>query len=333
MELERRIQGPEEQKIHSFIKGLKTDFFYALWPLLALKNNSTIDMIIELAQRIEDNQRMHLESTLSVFAPVFSEKINNSKDPDLNPVLINPSNPLIKDNKIVVHLDCNNPSLPPSVPRNNDNQNNRIINNNVPNQRPNHANINFFGEDPLVEATDESASQPEENPFYAFNLTNDDHDMDELAINTSELTRKKKKAKIDFVIDSKKTSTLTADNNKPPKAKIDKPSIQPMTNIYGNKKKDLDIAKAIFVCINGISIETNIEVSEAKKYTIIVGNKWLKKAKMLLDYELCKLTIRCSEKPIVVKCCHWTTPLVSKQNQEKEQSDKSDDNKSNEEED
>ncbi|KAG9292143.1 hypothetical protein G9A89_005287 [Geosiphon pyriformis] len=35
-----------------------------------------------------------------------------------------------------------------------------------------------------------------------------------------------------------------------------------------------------------------MEVSEAKEYTIIISNKWLKKAKVLLDYELCELTIR-----------------------------------------
>ncbi|KAG9288958.1 hypothetical protein G9A89_019580 [Geosiphon pyriformis] len=125
--------------------------------------------------------------------------------------------------------DCNNPPLPPPVLRNNDAQNNRINNNNVPNQRPNHANINFFGEDPLVEATGESASQPEENPFYAFNLTDDDHDMDELAINPSESTRKKKKAKVDFVLDPNKASTSTVDNNEPPKAKVFKnpPKLEP----------------------------------------------------------------------------------------------------------
>ncbi|KAG9287211.1 hypothetical protein G9A89_008841 [Geosiphon pyriformis] len=58
MELEKRTQGP----------GLRTDLSYAFWPLLALKNNSTMDMTIELAQKIENNQRMHLGSTLSVFA-------------------------------------------------------------------------------------------------------------------------------------------------------------------------------------------------------------------------------------------------------------------------
>ncbi|KAG9297280.1 hypothetical protein G9A89_009962 [Geosiphon pyriformis] len=71
IELEKRTQGPgktEKQKIHSFTKGLRTDLSYALWPLLVLKNNPTMNMAIELAQRIEDNQRMHLGSTLLVFA-------------------------------------------------------------------------------------------------------------------------------------------------------------------------------------------------------------------------------------------------------------------------
>ncbi|KAG9299317.1 hypothetical protein G9A89_013965 [Geosiphon pyriformis] len=48
---------------------LRTDLLYALWLLLALKDNPTMDMAIELAQRIEDNQRMHLEFILLVFAP------------------------------------------------------------------------------------------------------------------------------------------------------------------------------------------------------------------------------------------------------------------------
>ncbi|KAG9289409.1 hypothetical protein G9A89_007970 [Geosiphon pyriformis] len=71
-----------------------------------------------------------------------------------------------------------------------------------------------------------------------------------------------------------------------------------------------------------------MKVSEAKEYTIIVGNEWLKKAKALLDYELCELTIRCDEKPIVVKCCHWTTPPVPKQSQKEKQSNKSDNKES-----
>ncbi|KAG9294464.1 hypothetical protein G9A89_001969 [Geosiphon pyriformis] len=113
--------------------------------------------------------------------------------------------------------------------------------------------------------------------------------------------------------------------------KINEPSTQPITNIHSDKKKDLDITKAVLVYINDINIKTDIEVSEAKEYTIIVGNEWLKKAKTLLDYELCELTIRCGEKLIVVKCCHWTTFPATKQNQEKKQSDESNDDESDDE--
>ncbi|KAG9304980.1 hypothetical protein G9A89_007383 [Geosiphon pyriformis] len=510
MKLEKRTQGLEEivtkyakairkliKHIHSFIKRLRTDLLYALWPLLALKNNPTMDMAIELAQKIEDNQRIHLGSTLPVFAPApvmapapqmaaasFAAQTQDPNEQLIDRLTANLAQLLeslaqaVRENQqfqrprfescfnqpqqpsyqrqqncglpVCYHCgltghffrDCNNPPLSFPAPRNNNTQNNRSNNNNILNQKPNYANINFFGEDLLVEATGESTSQPKENLFYAFNLTDDDHNMDELAINTSELTRKKKKAKIDFVLNPNKTSKSSANNNKPPKAKvfknppkleppeivqksglyfvvknfmetslhiifgqlmthsqfkknlhkslipkkktpktnkclyqaeladnsnvtplickaqvanyfidlilnsgssvsviakhflkaigrkIDESFTKPMTNIHGDKKKDLGIAKAIPVRINSISIETDMEVSKAKKYTKIVGNEWLKKAKALLDYKLCKLIIRCSEKPIVVKCHYWTTPPISKQNQEEKQSDESNNDES-----
>ncbi|KAG9292532.1 hypothetical protein G9A89_006903 [Geosiphon pyriformis] len=69
LEMFDTLSSKKEQMIHSFTKRLRTDLSYALWPLLALKDNFTMDMAIELAQRIKDNQRMHLKSTLPVFAP------------------------------------------------------------------------------------------------------------------------------------------------------------------------------------------------------------------------------------------------------------------------
>ncbi|KAG9304253.1 hypothetical protein G9A89_019815 [Geosiphon pyriformis] len=361
---------------------------------------------------------MHLEFTLPVFAPASvmvsasqmaaTSFVAQTQDPNEQQQNCGPPVCYYCGLTEYFSRDCNNSLLFSPAPRNNDNQNNRIINNNVPNQRPNHANINFFEENLLVKS--ESANQPEENPFYVFNLIDDNHDIDKLAINTSESTRKKKKTKVDFALNPNKTSKSTVNNNELPKAKVFKnppklksPEIvqkfglysvvkdlietsahitfgQLMTNLQFRKdlckslipkKKtpktnkhlcqaglvdnsnvtslickaqvagyfiDLILdsglsvnviakhflkaigkkinkpstrlmtnihVKAVPVRINSISIETNMEVSEAKEYTII-------KAKALLDYKLCELIIRCGEKLIV-------------QNQEEEQSDKSND--------
>ncbi|KAG9298651.1 hypothetical protein G9A89_012719 [Geosiphon pyriformis] len=419
---------------------LKSDLSYALWPFLALKDNPIIDMAIELAQKIEDNQRIHLGSTLLVFALALVM----APAPQIAAISFaaqtqNPNEQLI--DRFTANFAWLLEPLAQTVRENQQLQKSKFETRFNQPQQP------LYQKQQNCGPSGESASQLEENFFYAFNLTNNNYDMDELAINTSESTKKKKKAKVNFILDPNKASKLSADNNEPPKTKvfknppklelskivqksgsysvvknlmetpvhitfgqlmahpqfrkdlckslipkkktpktnkhshqaeladnsnftllickaqvpgyfinlilnsgssvsviakhffkaigrkIDEPSTRPMTNIHSDKKKGLGIAKAIPVHINDISIETDMEVSEAKEYTIIVGNKWLKKAKALLNYELCELTIRCDERPIVVKCQHWTTPPVLKQNQEEEQSDELDNNKSDDEED
>ncbi|KAG9284814.1 hypothetical protein G9A89_003737 [Geosiphon pyriformis] len=161
-------------------------------------------MVIELAQKIEDNQRMHLRFTLPIFAPTpqmaaafFAVQTQNPNEQLINRLTANlvqlleslaqalqqPSYQRQQNYSLSVCYYC---ELTEHFSRdcNNDNQNNRTINNNIFNQRPNYANINFFGENLLVEAT------------------------------------KKKKTKVDFVLDSNKALTSIADNNKPLKAKV-----------------------------------------------------------------------------------------------------------------
>ncbi|KAG9294460.1 hypothetical protein G9A89_001965 [Geosiphon pyriformis] len=292
-------------------------------------------MAIELAQRIEDNQRMHLESTLPVFAPVLvmapapqmAATSFAAQTQDLNEQLIN---------RLTANLAQLLESLAQAVRDNQQLQRPRFENCfNQPQQSPYQRQQNCG---PLVcyrytPPKSENASQPEENPFYTFNITNDDHNMDELAINISESTRKKKKAKVDFVLDPNKPSTSTADNNEPPKTKVFKNLLNNVTPLICKVQVAGYFIDLILDSGSSVSVIAKhfLEAIEAKKYTIIVGNKWLKKAKALLDYELCELTIKCGEKPIIVKCSHWTTPPVNKQNQEKKQLDELDDEESNKE--
>ncbi|KAG9303765.1 hypothetical protein G9A89_018662 [Geosiphon pyriformis] len=151
--------------------------------------------------------------------------------------------------------------------------------------------------------------------------------MNKLAINTSESTKKKKKAKIDFVIDPKKASTSTVDNNELPKAKVFKnpPKLEPPEIVQKSEPycvvKDL-IETPVHIIfgqlMTHLQFRKNLHKLLIPKKKIPKTNKWLKKAKALLDYELCKLIIRCDEKPI---------------NQEEKQSDESDDDESDDNED
>ncbi|KAG9302214.1 hypothetical protein G9A89_020648 [Geosiphon pyriformis] len=72
MELERRTQGPGEivTEYAKAIRKIKNQFILCSLASLGPERQSTMDMAIELAQRIKDNQRIHLGSTLPVFAPV-----------------------------------------------------------------------------------------------------------------------------------------------------------------------------------------------------------------------------------------------------------------------
>ncbi|KAG9288422.1 hypothetical protein G9A89_015628 [Geosiphon pyriformis] len=192
-----------------------------------------MDMAIELVQRIEDNQRMYLDTfsfcsypneqlidrltaNLAQLLEPLAQAVRDNQQlqrPRFEPCFNQSQQPLYQRQQncgplVCYHCgltghfsrDCNNLPLPPLASRNNDNQNNRTINNNAPNQRLNHTNINFFGEDSLVEAT---VYQP--------------------------LNWKKKKTKVDFILDPNKPFISTADNNEPLKAKVFKnpPKLEP----------------------------------------------------------------------------------------------------------
>ncbi|KAG9304254.1 hypothetical protein G9A89_019816 [Geosiphon pyriformis] len=391
IELEKKIQGSDEVVIEyakTIRKRTKDSFLYK-----KIKNRSVLCFLAPSGPERQfhneyDNQKIHLGSTLLVFALAFqmaaTSFVTQTQDPNeqlidgLTANLTQLLKPLAQAQppfqrqqncglpvcyycRLTGHFsrDCNNSSL--------------TINNNVLNQRPNHVNINFFEENPLVEATKKKKAKVDFalDPNKTFKSTVNNNELPKTKVfkNPSKLELPKivqksrpysvvknlmetsvhiifgqlmthsqfRKDFYKFLILKKKTpktnkhlcqARLTDNSNVTPlicKAqvaeaidkKINELSTKLITNVNSNKKKSLDIAKAVSVQINNISIETNIKVSKVKKYTIIVRNKWLKKAKVLIDYELCELIIRC----------------ISKQNQKEKQLDESNNNESNEEED
>ncbi|KAG9306086.1 hypothetical protein G9A89_015990 [Geosiphon pyriformis] len=241
-----------------------------------------MNITIELVQKIEDNQRMHLRSILPVFAPASVMLIN----------------------KLTVNLVWLLESLAQASQQ-------------LPYQRQqNH--------DPLVCYHCKNASQLEKNIFYAFNLIDNNHDINKLAINTSESTKKKKKAKVDFVLDPKKTPKT---NKHPCQAElINNSNVTPLIckAQVADYSIDLILNSRLSVSIIVKHFLEAIERKINKSFTWPITNK----AKALFDYELCELIIKYGEKPIVVKCYHWTTLSIPKQNQEEKQTDESDNDKS-----
>ena len=73
--------------------------------------------------------------------------------------------------------------------------------------------------------------------------------------------------------------------------KIDEPSRRDLSNVHGQRKRALGIAKEVPVTVNGVTIAADMEVMDTDAYAIIIGNGWLKEAKALIDYETCQMTI------------------------------------------
>ncbi|KAG9297947.1 hypothetical protein G9A89_018775 [Geosiphon pyriformis] len=103
---------------------------------------------------------------------------------------------------------------------------------------------------------------------------------------------------IDLILDSRLSVSVIAKHFlEAIGRKINELFTRPITNIYGDKKKGLSIAKAVPVHINGISIKTDIEVSKAKEYTVTGWSNKLTDSKgeqycMVMEINKERITIR-----------------------------------------
>ena len=73
---------------------------------------------------------------------------------------------------------------------------------------------------------------------------------------------------------------------------IDEPSSINMVDINGGKKRSLGKVKNLPINIKGVTIPIDVDVSESKNYTVIVGNNWLTKTKGVIDFDHKVLTLQ-----------------------------------------
>ncbi|KAG9285489.1 hypothetical protein G9A89_021820 [Geosiphon pyriformis] len=151
---------------------------------------------MDMAQQIEDNQRMHLEFTFLVFTLAFQIAATSfaAQTPDSNKQLID---------RLTANLAWLLELLAQAV------RDNQQL------QRPKFEfHFNQLQQPPYQRQ--QNCGLP---VCYCYKLT----------INTSESTKKKKKTKIDFVLDPNKASISTTKNNKPSKTKVFKnsPKLKP----------------------------------------------------------------------------------------------------------
>ncbi|KAG9286719.1 hypothetical protein G9A89_012269 [Geosiphon pyriformis] len=302
---------------------LRTNLSYAFWPLLALKDNPTMDMAIELAQRIENNQKMHLGSTLSVFAPApvmapasqiaATSFAAQTQDPNEQLIdrltanfaqLLEPLAQAKKKAKVDFVLDPNKASK--SFANNNEPPKTKVFKNPPKLESPEivqKSGLYSVVKDLIETPAHIIFGQLMTHPQFRKNLHKllilkkktpkiNKHSCQAELANNSNVTLLICKAQvagyfIDLILNSGLSVSVIAKHFfKAISRKIDEPSIRPITNVYGDKKKDLDIAKAIPVHINSISIETDIEVSKAKDNSKLLDNVKANKEGIMVNGKL-----------------------------------------------
>ncbi|KAG9289413.1 hypothetical protein G9A89_007974 [Geosiphon pyriformis] len=108
--------------------------------------------------------------------------------------------------------------------------------------------------------------------------------MNKLAINLSDLTRKKKKAKVNFVLDLNKASTSTANNNESPKTKVFKnsPKLEPPEIVQ--KSGFYSVVKDLMETPVHITFEESLTESLARKPNTVIGGMVLVLSAGVINY-------------------------------------------------
>jgi hypothetical protein len=87
-------------------------------------------------------------------------------------------------------------------------------------------------------------------------------------------------------------SVITKDFAKQIGLEISEPSRVNMIDIHGGRKRSLGKIKGVPIDIKGCIMEIDMDVTEAKEYSVLIGNDLLSKIKAVIDYQKRILTFQ-----------------------------------------
>jgi len=100
--------------------------------------------------------------------------------------------------------------------------------------------------------------------------------------------------------------------------------------IHGERRPNLEIVIQVPVKLENKTMAVDMEVINATGYALVLGTDWLRKAKAIIDYQECKLTLKDDEGTVEVPCRN-TNLIAPNGNDDEDSEDESEDTDSNEE--
>src|SRR3989337_2700117 len=81
---------------------------------------------------------------------------------------------------------------------------------------------------------------------------------------------------------------------------IDRPLTTMMINVNGERKRPLGKVLNLLITIKGITVPIDVVVVDANSYSAIVGNDWLSRVRVRIDYETCVMNMTWEDMEIEV---------------------------------
>src|SRR6185369_9740752 len=77
-----------------------------------------------------------------------------------------------------------------------------------------------------------------------------------------------------------------------------------LTNIHGESRTPLGAIDNLPLTVGTVTTPIQVDITESPRYSIIVGNDWMRKVKASINYETVTLTIKHDRRKVLIPCTY-----------------------------